>query len=93
MGHHSQTKHGGEGEEGREACHLAEHTLLALGIVVDGCQHGLCHLIDGVRYKRTACGVPFVGLVINSHGIDMEDMTKDKRQHLLVDGGEDVSDQ
>ena len=88
-----QAEEGREGEERREAHQLTEHALLALVVVGDLCQHGLCHLLYRARDGAVCHRVPFVGLSEVSHRRHRELMSDDEGQHVAVDGVYDRGDE
>ena len=84
VGNESQSEHGGHGEHGRKAQHLAEGPLLSAFLVADAGQHGLGHLLYGARNERIAHLVPLGSLRIVAYRPSRKQPSEDKRQQVVV---------
>ena len=84
LSHQSEAQQQREGDERREAHHLAEHVGLATRLVAQAHEHRLRHLRHHALHQRVALRVPLIRLVVVARIARREVVAQQDVEHVVV---------
>lgn len=88
-----QAEQQGERQEGGKAHHLAQNAQLALALVVDADEYGLCHLLHHVLNDVRTLRAPLEGLVVVARVVTAIEAADEDVQDVVVHVGEHLRDE